>query len=146
MRRAIQPFPLRRDRSDTSSSTKISIMPKQWNLKQTVQCVNCPWRKDSDPSNILNYDEQQHEDLISTIVDDDIYDPYRPLKFMACHNSTDTGTDLECVGWLYNQMGCNNIALRIRMLACGNIEDIKTHGKQFKNFQRTLPRNRRKKK
>lgn len=113
------------------------LMPKTWKLTQTKQCSNCPWRKDSDLSRIPGYSRQQHLDLVDTIVDNGILNLDRPVKFMGCHNSTDD-KDLECIGWLNNQLRCNNIGLRWRMMTCENSEDIETTGEQYLTFEETL--------
>jgi hypothetical protein len=61
-------------------------------------------------------------------------------KAMACHHST--GEDqMYCVGWLNHQLGVgNNIGLRIRMLNCENIGQLKTYGTQHERFEDTLPK------
>jgi hypothetical protein len=110
---------------------------KPWNLAQTKQCQSCPWKVDSDLSKIPNYDRQQHHDLAQTIVDDGIYDPDRPVRFMGCHNSSD-GNDLECIGWLNNQRNSNNLGLRMMMISCKNAGKIKVVGKQHLTFEETL--------
>jgi len=108
-----------------------------WNLKQTKQCKNCPWRVNSHKSKIPGYDRELHEKLDETIAKDINLNFDEPIKIMACHNSTDD-VDLECVGWIENQLRCNNIRLRLRMLSCDNVEDIKTFGKQVKTFKETF--------
>jgi hypothetical protein len=108
-----------------------------WNLKQTKQCTNCPWRVGSDRSTIPGYDRGLHEKLDETIAKDINLNFDEPIKFMGCHNSTDD-VDLECVGWIENQLRCNNIPLRLRMLSCSNSRDIQTFGKQVKAFEETL--------
>jgi hypothetical protein len=110
---------------------------KTWNLAQTKQCRNCPWRVDSDFSKIPGYDRQQHLDLAQTIVDDGSLDPSRPVKFMGCHNSTE-GNDLECIGWLNNQRNSNNLGLRLMMMRCRNVGEIEVVGEQHLIFEETL--------
>jgi hypothetical protein len=110
---------------------------KSWNLAQTKQCKGCPWRKDSDLSKIPGYDRAQHHDLAQTIVDDGILDPSRPVRFMGCHNSTGDN-DLECIGWLRNQLSSNNIGLRLMMIGCANRKAIETFGEQCLTFEETL--------
>lgn len=58
---------------------------------------------------------------------------------MACHHSN--GKDeMYCVGWVNNQLGVgNNIGLRIKMMNCENIGQLKTVGKQHQRFEDTLP-------
>jgi len=56
---------------------------------------------------------------------------------MACHHSTNS-RDLECVGWLHNQLGVgNNIPLRLSM---GNYEsaELEVLGEQKKTFEETF--------
>jgi hypothetical protein len=108
-----------------------------WKLKQTVQCKGCPWKVDSDLSKIPGYDRTQHYDLAQTIVDDGILDPSRPVRFMGCHNSTD-GNDLECIGWIRNQLSSNNIGLRLLMISCENRGEIEVFGEQHLTFEETL--------
>lgn len=110
---------------------------KPWNLAQTKQCKNCPWKVDSDLSKIPGYSRTQHYDLAQTIVDDGILDPSRPVRLMACHNSTDDN-DLECIGWLNNQRNSNNLGLRLMMMRCRNVGDIQVTGKQHLTFEDTL--------
>lgn len=119
-------------------------MPKSWQLKQTKQCKNCPWRKDSDLSQIPDYSEEQHRDLERTIVDNNIdsFNPIAPVAFMACHNGTAISTNLECTGWLHNQLTGHNLGLRIRLRSCTNLRELEVVGEQFDTFEETLPENR----
>jgi hypothetical protein len=117
-------------------------MPEPWSLKQVKQCKNCPWRKDSDISEIPGYNEDYHRDLSATIVDDGILDLDRPVVFMGCHNSIAANKDLECVGWLNNQREGNNIGLRLRLRSCANYSELEVVGEQFRTFEQTLPENR----
>jgi Family of unknown function (DUF6283) len=118
----------------------------EWILKQPKQCRNCPWRKESDITTIPNYSEEQHEALASTIADSEGEDnPLAPIEMMACHNSTGTGEDIPCVGWMCNQLDRNNIGLRLMMLGCDNAGQLETLGQQFATLSDTLPRNRSKK-
>jgi hypothetical protein len=126
---------------------------KTWNLKRTVQCKACPWRKDVDPATIPDgYSVEKHRALASTIADC-IADPRaiaRQLaitgnacvRVMACHESpsTDPGEAAHCVGWLVNQLGPgNNIPLRLHVRNCGNIREIRTVGEQHERFEDTIP-------
>jgi hypothetical protein len=46
----------------------------------------------------------------------------------------------HCVGWLHNQLDVgNNISLRMSMMSCENIKDLKIVGEQHKKFEDTLP-------
>ncbi len=110
---------------------------KSWNLAQTKQCANCPWRVNSDLSKIPGYDRRQHHDLKQTIVDDGILNPNGAVRFMGCHNSTD-GNDLECIGWLNNQRNSNNLGLRMMMMRCRNVREIEVVGEQHLTFEETL--------
>lgn len=48
---------------------------------------------------------------------------------------------MYCIGWLYNQLGRgNNIALRLKMMHCENIGDMKIIGEQHQTFEQTLPK------
>lgn len=110
---------------------------KPWNLAQTKQCHNCPWKVDSDLSKIPGYSRRQHHDLAQTIVDDGILDPNGAVRFMGCHNSSDDN-DLECIGWLNNQRDSNNIGLRLMMMRCQNVREIEVVGEQYLTFEETL--------
>ncbi len=110
-----------------------------WRLKRTTQCAKCPWRTDVDPHQIPNgYSVKKHQALCSTIA--------RPgdisglltasIQIMACHETHDA----HCIGWLVNQLGPgNNIALRIQMMGCENVREIRTFGEQHATFSDTLP-------
>lgn len=81
-------------------------------MRVLKQCKSCPWIKGADLSKIENYSREQHEALIETIANDD---PLRITPHMACHYSTDE-KNFDCVGWLNNQLKCNNLPLRISFL------------------------------
>jgi hypothetical protein len=50
---------------------------------------------------------------------------------------------MYCVGWLHNQLGVgNNIGLRIKMMKCDNIAEMKVYGEQHRRFEDTLPQNK----
>lgn len=108
-----------------------------WNLKRTVQCAKCPWRKDVDPRTIPNgYCVERHCALESTIAKDGDNPLPAELHVMACHETDDA----HCVGWLMNQLGPgNNLALRVRMLTCSNRKDLKLIGEQHERFEDTIP-------
>ena len=114
-----------------------------WNLKRTVQCAKCPWRKDMDPRAIPNgYSPEKHRALQSTIArQDDVGEILAALnggevRSMACHEAH----DVHCIGWLSNQLGTgNNIALRLFMRSCGNVGELKLIGPQHETFEETIP-------
>ena len=109
-------------------------------LKRTIQCDKCPWKVDTNPHDIPDgYCETKHANLKSTIAEEGDFNFGKPLHAMACHHSK--GNDMEhCVGWVHNQLGVgNNIALRIRMMSCENIMDLKIIGEQHERFEDTLP-------
>jgi hypothetical protein len=111
-----------------------------WNLKRTVQCAKCPWRKDVDPRDIPDgYDVEKHKALAETIATpEQFWEGYdSTMKVMACHETEDA----HCIGWLMNQLGPgNNIALRIHMLSCKNASKVRTIGDQHETFKDTLPK------
>jgi hypothetical protein len=113
---------------------------KTWKLTRTTQCSKCPWKVDTDPFDIPDgYDVEKHKNLKSTIADNTLFDPDKPLKIMACHHSK-IGNEQHCVGWLWNQIGTgNNIGLRISMMSCENAKDITIVGEQHELFEDTLP-------
>lgn len=108
-------------------------------LLRTKQCPKCPWKVSTDPTEIpYGYCETKHKNLKSTIAQEGKIDFSAPA--MACHHSID-GDGMYCVGWVVNQLGTgNNIALRMRMLNCENIGEIKLVGEQHVTFEDTLPR------
>ncbi len=120
-------------------------MSKSWSLKRTVQCAKCPWRKGVDPHSIPNgYSEAKHRALKDTIANAGSFClPGGVLRMMSCHEHP-VGKEVPCVGWLDNQLGPgNNIALRIQMLDCENLRDLKLDGPQHERFEQTLPKRRR---
>lgn len=109
-------------------------------LPRTKQCKHCPWKVSTNPHDIPDgYCEVKHANLKSTIAEEGRL-TMGPLKAMSCHHST--GEDgMYCVGWIHNQLGVgNNIGLRIRMMGCDNIRDLRVYGKQHERFEQTLPR------
>lgn len=115
-----------------------------WKLKRTKQCAKCPWRVDVDPHDIPDgYCETKHAALARTIAEPDdigaavaMLSGRQPLHIMACHETREA----HCVGWLANQMGPgNNIALRISLRDCENLDKLKLVGEQHERFEDTLP-------
>lgn len=109
-----------------------------WKLKRTAQCLKCPWRVDVDPRDIPNgYCETKHRGLVDTIARPaDLSSIGQPVRSMACHETDNA----HCVGWLHNQLGVgNNIALRLKMLTCENVDRLRLRGEQHPNFEATLP-------
>ncbi|MEG4248696.1 DUF6283 family protein [Microcoleus sp. Pol10D4] len=116
-------------------------------LAQTKQCANCPWKVDRDLKQIPDYNRENHEALKGTIVDPnlDLYEQLAsPNVAMACHYSTDEKL-LECVGWIYNQLRNNNLALRLVLMRCATrpqatnqISQLEIDGKQRATFAETL--------
>lgn len=108
-------------------------------LARTKQCKKCPWKVSTNPHDIPDgYCEIKHANLKDTIAQPGSLN-LGVMKVMACHHSN--GTDeMYCVGWLHNQLGVgNNIGLRIRMLKCENLRDLKVYGEQHQTFEETLP-------
>jgi len=117
----------------------------KFKLKRTVQCAKCPWRVDTDPHEIPDgYCTTKHAALSKTIARKGELNIGGALMIMACHHSKDTGENAEhCVGWLHNQLGVgNNIGLRISMMNCENVKDLKLNGEQHERFEDTLPENK----
>lgn len=120
--------------------------PDGWKLKRTAQCDKCPWRVDVDPHDIPNgYCEQKHENLVRTIAKSDTLQQAmahlagEPMHVMACHETHDA----HCIGWLMNQLGPgNNIALRLHVRNCSNIDRVRLRGGQHQSFEDTLPKPR----
>ncbi len=117
----------------------------KFKLPRTKQCPKCPFKVSTDPFDIPDgYCEVKHENLKETIAQEASLDFLgKGMRVMACHHSN--GSDeMYCVGWLNHQLGVgNNIGLRIKMMSCENIRDLKVYGKQHERFEDTLPRNKR---
>ncbi len=110
-------------------------------LIRTKQCAKCPWKVSTDPFDIPDgYCPNKHAALKDTIADEgEFFFPHHTLKSMACHHS-DGNDNMYCVGWLHNQLGVgNNIGLRMKMMGCENIKDLKIVGEQHERFEDTLP-------
>ena len=108
-------------------------------LVRTKQCAKCPWKVSTNPHDIpYGYCEVKHANLKNTIAKEGEIN-LGAINVMACHHSV--GNDkMHCVGWLHNQLGVgNNIGLRIQMMRCENIRDLKIIGKQHERFENTLP-------
>jgi hypothetical protein len=112
----------------------------KFSLKRTIQCAKCPWKVDTNPHEIPHgYDVEKHRDLSCTIADNPLNFTQKTLHAMACHHS-ESGDEEYCIGWLHNQLGVgNNIMLRMKMMYCENIRDMKTIGEQHERFEDTLP-------
>jgi len=108
-------------------------------LVRTKQCAKCPWKTSTDPFDIPDgYCPIKHANLSETIAKPGTLN-LSQQKAMACHHST--GDDsMYCVGWLHNQLGAgNNIGLRMKMMHCENIGQLKIIGEQHERFEDTLP-------
>jgi len=111
----------------------------KFRLIRTKQCDKCPWKVSTDPFDIPDgYCPTKHANLKNTIAKEGEI-TFGVQNAMACHHST--GSDeMYCVGWLHNQLGVgNNIGLRIKMMRCENIKDLKIVGEQHRRFEETLP-------
>lgn len=115
-----------------------------WQLQRTRQCAKCPWRKGSNPHEIPNgYSEEKHRALSNSIANPDPTPEQieqalsgRVLRLMSCHDEHAA----MCVGWLHNQMGeGNNIMLRLHLMDCDNLSEIRLCGEQHATFEDTLP-------
>ena len=111
-----------------------------WKLKRTKQCPKCPWKVSTNPHDIPDgYEVEKHKNLACTIARPGDYRGTEGAA-MACHHSTDHSMQ-HCVGWVNHQLGIgNNIPLRIKMMTCENIRDLKVIGAQHKRFEDTLPK------
>lgn len=108
-------------------------------LPRTAQCKACPWIKGSDPHAIpRGYDVEKHKALAGTIADpaDPLAGLRGPLRIFGCHDEHEA----PCVGWLNNQLGDgNNIALRLALRNCTNVNRLRLRGEQHPTFNDTLP-------
>lgn len=120
-------------------------MAEKFKLKRTKQCAKCPWKKSTNPFDIPDgYSEEKHKGLACTIAKegDLSFIGKKSMNIMACHHSK-TGNEEHCVGWVHNQLGPgNNIMLRIQMISCENINELKVYGPQHERFEDTLPENK----
>lgn len=113
----------------------------KFSLKRTKQCAKCPWKVSTNPREIPDgYCEIKHANLKDTISNNPFDFLHRERKAMACHHSN--GSDeMYCVGWLNNQLGPgNNIGIRLHMMNCENINELKIVGEQHEKFEYTLPK------
>lgn len=108
-------------------------------LKRTKQCAKCPWKVSTDPTEIPDgYCEIKHANLKDTIAKPGEIN-FSVSKAMACHHS-DGNDQMYCVGWLNQQLGVgNNLGLRMKMMSCENIRELKVYGEQHQRFEDTLP-------
>ncbi len=115
---------------------------EKFNLKRTKQCAKCPWKKSTNPHDIPDgYKVDKHKNLSCTIAKEGDLSGLgsKTLSVMACHHSK-PGKEEHCIGWLNHQLGVgNNIMLRLQMMHCANVGDIKVYGEQHKRFEDTLP-------
>jgi hypothetical protein len=122
-----------------SSGSKTILSMEKFKIPRTKQCAKCPWKTSTNPFDIPDgYALEKHENLSCTIAKG-LNVGQRNLQAMACHHS-DGNDKMYCVGWLHNQLGVgNNIALRIQMMRCENICELKVYGEQHQRFEETLP-------
>ncbi|MEG4500648.1 hypothetical protein QUB05_26370 [Microcoleus sp. F10-C6] len=112
-------------------------------LTQTKQCANYPWKVDRDLSKIPGYNRDNHCILNGTIANPDIdiseviHQVTTSMRIMGCHYSTDEKL-LECVGWIYNQLRNNNLALRLALMRLSQIKKLEIDGAQRATFAETL--------
>jgi hypothetical protein len=116
---------------------------EKFKLSRTKQCKKCPWKVSTNPFDIPDgYCEVKHANLKNTIAEEGSLNLGSVINAMACHHSTADNMQ-HCVGWLNNQLGVgNNIGLRIQMMKCENVRDLKTYGDQHRYFEDTLPENK----
>lgn len=124
----------------------MSRQRREFALKRTEQCEKCPWKVSTNPNEIpRGYDPEKHKNLERTIAKGGVIEqvcealnnsPDRPMRIMACHEDHEA----HCIGWLMHQLGSgNNLRLRIDMMKCTNLGDVKLDGPQHENFEDTLP-------
>jgi Family of unknown function (DUF6283) len=112
-----------------------------WKLKRTRQCKLCPWRQDVNPHAIPNgYSVERHQALRETIAtpgDVSALLAGMPMPVMTCHETEAA----HCLGWLMHQLGPgNNLALRLEVMTCTNLKQVRLCGPQHATFEETLPR------
>lgn len=112
-------------------------------LTQTKQCKNCPWKVDRDLRTIPGYNRENHQKLNLTIANPDldfsevVSQLTNPMRIMVCHYST-TNLELPCIGWVYNQLRNNNLALRIALIRSSHVEKLEIDGPQRTTFAETF--------
>lgn len=110
-----------------------------------VQCKACPWKTSTVPERDIpgGYSEDRHRGLCRTIATPGDLRFGAPLRVMACHESM-PDHEVECVGWVFHQLGPgNNLPLRLRAMD-GRYEDWRTVGEQHERLENTFPKRRRK--
>lgn len=115
-------------------------------MAKRVQCKACPWKVSTVPDRDIpgGYCETRHKALKGTIADPGEIRFAHAIRVMACHESP-VGKEIECVGWLANQLGPgNNIALRMQLIM-GALPEFELVGEQHERFEDTLPKRRRRK-
>jgi len=107
-------------------------------LRRVRQCQKCPWKVSTDPHDIPHgYSEDLHRGLSRTIAEPGSFRSTNSV--MACHEHP-PGDEVYCVGWLMHQLGTgHNIPLRLAMMRCENIGDVRLDGPQHERFEDTLP-------
>lgn len=112
-------------------------------LTQTKQCKNCPWKVDRNLNTIPGYSRENHQKLSQTIANPEInYSQVvsqltNPMRIMACHYSTDD-LELPCIGWIYNQLRNNNLALRLALIRSKQVKKLEIDGAQRATFAKTF--------
>jgi hypothetical protein len=112
-------------------------------LTQTKQCKNCPWKVDRDLRTIPGYNPENHQKLCQTIANPDIdfsevvSQLRNPMRIMACHYST-ADKELPCIGWIYNQLRNNNLALRMALIRSAQVKNLEIDGAQRATFAETF--------
>jgi hypothetical protein len=112
-------------------------------LIQTKQCKICPSKEDRDLSTILGYRQENHQKLYQTIANPDIHFSQvvsqltTPMRIMVCHYSTDEEL-LPCIGWVYNQLRNNNLALWIALIRSTKVKNIGIDGTQRQTVAETF--------
>lgn len=122
----------------SNDNTSVIQANNRFRLSRTKQCAKCPWKVSTDPYDIPQYCPTLHAvHLAKTIAEPRSLQ--QTATAMACHHSN--GNDqMYCVGWLHHQLGRgNNIPLRLLMMRCENIGDLKIYGPQHERFEDTLP-------
>lgn len=112
------------------------LQMKTFELNRVHQCSKCPWKKSTNPYEIPNgYSVEKHKALKETVASYPL-ESLKQTKAMACHESEND----YCLGYLMNQLGRgNNLRLRIKFIACSNIDQVQLYGEQHKTIEETIP-------
>lgn len=124
-------------------------MSAKFKLGRTNQCSGCPWKASVNPADIPNgFCPASHAHIGQhTAAPGQVLMPGSELRIMQCHDSPDDKPQ-HCAGWLHNQLRTEavNVGLRVRMMSCENIQDLRVEGEQRPRYADLIPQKPRRRK